>query len=275
MQQDMDQPGSLLEGAEGILCDLDGCLISGNQLLAGAVEFIRAYGDKLVVVTNNSTDSPVSLSRRLEAIGLHIPASRILLAGICAVEMIAVQSPGAQVFIAGTDEIARHAEAQGLAVVSDTPDIVLLTRDEKFSYQTLQAIIGHLLGGAVLWVANTDRTHPGQNGHPVPETGTLLAAIRSCLPDTVWEEVGKPSGALYQKALDLLGLAPEQTVAVGDNPDTDGEGARRAGIRSIIIGGDVTGARSLADLLPVTGFPVTGDGNIGSEAPAKADLNDD
>lgn len=257
MQPPKDNFGYKLDDVDGILCDLDGCLVSDNQPLIGAVEFVRAYGGKMVLMSNNSTDSPRSLCRKLEAIGLNLPASRILLAGTYAVDLISQQYPGAQIFIAGTDEITNHAVAQGLTIVTDTPEIVLLTRDEDFSYKKLQLIIGYLLGGASLWVANMDRSHPGLNGNPVPETGTLFAMIKSCLPDIEWQEVGKPEGFLYKKALELLDLAPKQTMAIGDNPDTDGEGARRLGIRSIIIGGDALSSRSLVNLLPSANLPIT------------------
>ncbi|HSH46965.1 MAG TPA: hypothetical protein VK991_00005, partial [Halomonas sp.] len=39
-----------------ILCDLDGCLISGDTLLSGVQVFTRQVHDRLWIVSNNSTD---------------------------------------------------------------------------------------------------------------------------------------------------------------------------------------------------------------------------
>ena len=54
------------------------------------------------------------------------------------------------------------------------------------------------------------------------------------------EGVEKPDPRLFQICLDQLGVAPEDVVHVGDNPEDDGLGAQAAGIRPILI--DRTGA---------------------------------
>jgi putative hydrolase of the HAD superfamily len=50
-------------------------------------------------------------------------------------------------------------------------------------------------------------------------------------------EVGaaKPAGAVFERALELAGAAPDQAVHVGDSIDNDVEGARAAGIRAILV----------------------------------------
>lgn len=47
--------------------------------------------------------------------------------------------------------------------------------------------------------------------------------------------VGKPHPAIYQAALDALGLLPSQALFVGDRLDTDIAGARAAGIAAVRI----------------------------------------
>ncbi|MDD9265890.1 HAD family hydrolase [Paenibacillus sp. GCM10023248] len=46
---------------------------------------------------------------------------------------------------------------------------------------------------------------------------------------------GKPDPAIFEHALELLGLSAEEAVMVGDNLDTDISGALAAGIRSVWI----------------------------------------
>ena len=45
----------------------------------------------------------------------------------------------------------------------------------------------------------------------------------------------KPSRAIFEIALERMGVAPEDAVHVGDLPEADGEGAASAGIRPVII----------------------------------------
>jgi putative hydrolase of the HAD superfamily len=50
-------------------------------------------------------------------------------------------------------------------------------------------------------------------------------------------EVGfrKPNPEIFRVALEKAGVRPEEAIHVGDLPEEDGEGARRAGIRAVII----------------------------------------
>jgi ribonucleotide monophosphatase NagD (HAD superfamily) len=43
--------------------------------------------------------------------------------------------------------------------------------------------------------------------------------------------IGKPEPTLFEAGLKLLGLEAREVAMVGDNPVTDGEGARRLGLR--------------------------------------------
>ncbi|WP_163544577.1 HAD family hydrolase [Occultella kanbiaonis] len=45
--------------------------------------------------------------------------------------------------------------------------------------------------------------------------------------------VGKPDPRVFLEACRLLGTAPEETIYVGDELDTDGRGAQRAGLRGV------------------------------------------
>lgn len=56
-------------------------------------------------------------------------------------------------------------------------------------------------------------------------------------------EVGceKPDPAIFRRACRELGVAPERCLHVGDRPREDGDGARSAGIRAVLVGAPLTG----------------------------------
>ncbi|MFC3227952.1 HAD-IIA family hydrolase [Marinibaculum pumilum] len=237
-----------LRSRRAILCDLDGCLIAGDRLLPGAAAFLAAHGDRLWIVSNNSTDTPATLSTRLAGMGLAVDAGRILLAGTCALDWIAARWPGAAVEIHGSDAIRAHAAGLGLRLDAATRSgtgIVLLTRDTGLTYASLSRLVARLVSGTRLVVANPDFSHPGPDGAPVPETGALLQAVLSCRPGLAHDTIGKPEPILLQAALVRAGAAAAEAVLIGDNPATDGEGARRLGIPFI----RVDSAAGLAPLL--------------------------
>jgi HAD superfamily hydrolase (TIGR01450 family) len=236
---------SLAVATDGLLIDLDGCLLSGGQPAEGAPELVRAYGDRLAIVSNNSTDTPEEMAVRLAAIGLTIPPHRIILAGAVAADMIAEERPQARVLALAGAGLRTYMSRRGLRLVDDMPDLVFVARDIDFSYRRLHAAVRALSSGAGLIAANPDDTHPDEDGIPVPETGVLVAALSAAVPSARPRYIGKPGAALFRAALGVLDAVPERTVMIGDNPDTDGAGAARLGIPCVIIGPDFT----LADLL--------------------------
>lgn len=232
-----------------ILCDLDGCLVAGEAVLPGARRLIDRARRRLWICSNNSTDTPASLAGRLHGMGLEVAAERIVLAGTTALEAICRRTPGARIAIHGSSELRRFACAGGLALDDATPQIVLLARDLEFSYAALNRLIRTLRSGARLVVVNEDATHPGGDGFPVAETGALLAAVAKCLPELRYESFGKPEAAMYESIMTAARCAPDEVLAIGDNPETDGRGAERLGIDFALIGNAAGAFETLEHLL--------------------------
>ena len=220
---------------QAVLCDLDGCLISGGGILAGARELVSGSGERLWIVSNNSSDTSETLATRLAGIGLDVPAGRILLAGEETVRHLARHQPQARVAMHVEAPLVELAAALGLLQSKLDPDIVLLGRDARFDLASLEQIAAHVCDGAQLWVTNIDATHPGPTGLPVPETGALLAAVRACCGPVPAHCIGKPSPDLVELALRRSGTSPREAVFIGDNSATDGEAARAAGVEFIHI----------------------------------------
>ena len=77
-------------------------------------------------------------------------------------------------------------------------------------------------------------------------------------------EVGvrKPDPGIFRLALEKAGVRPEEAIHVGDLPEEDAEGARRAGVRPVLIdrkrritpegtAGDILRVTTLAELIPL------------------------
>ena len=233
-------------GAKGFLIDLDGTLVSGRQLLPGAAELLRVLEDRFVIVSNDSEHMPEQLSRRFRDWGVRVAPEQIVLAGACAIETIAEDRPGARLMPLASPVLRRHARQSGLEIDEISPEIVLVTRDRRFNYAKLAAAAEAVHRGARLVLANPDVSHPGPQGQPVPEAGALAAALLACTGPVECLVVGKPEPAMFAAACRRLGLRPEDVVMIGDNPATDGAGARRMGMPFVQVA-----PGGLLQLLPV------------------------
>jgi HAD superfamily hydrolase (TIGR01450 family) len=232
----------LCNNVRWFVVDLDGTLIRGREAIPGAGCLLQRISGRCVLLSNNSTQSEAELAAELLDHGLIMPVARILLAGMAAVDLVAEEHPGAPVLVLGSPALRRRADERGLLPEGGRPAAVVLARDTAFSYRRLEAAVDALRGGSALYVANPDLTHPGANGGAVPETGALLQALLACTGPVTYRLVGKPADRLFRQALCRLGGRPAETLVIGDNPETDGVGAERLGMRFVRVGspGDPT-----------------------------------
>ncbi len=223
--------GKFVAGYGQILCDLDGCLMTGGQYYRDSADFVAACGDRLWIVSNNSTHSAKQLSGIFGAAGLVVPEQRILLAGEQTLLRLArLPGPRTLRLYSGPAliDLARELEFD---LDAPKPAHVLLCRSAGFVLPDLTEIVRLVVaGGARLWVANTDVSHPGPDGLPVPETGALLAALHAIVPALQFETMGKPSPDMIGMALAATGVMPGNAVFVDDNLDTGGRAAHSAGV---------------------------------------------
>lgn len=229
----------MLEGARGILLDWDGCIAIGNRVLPAARTLIAEHRERIAIVSNNSTHLPADFEELLAQQGISLPRERIFLAGAEAIRQIASRS-ATRVLMLSAPRMRDYAREMGVTLARHRAGLVLLMRDAGFTYAKLALAANALRSGAKLVVANADLTHPAPDDGIMPETGALLAALLACTTETdevSREIIGKPSPLLFERACAVLGVAPDETVMVGDNPATDGEGALNAGIRPILVGG--------------------------------------
>lgn len=240
------------EDYDAVLADMDGVLVFGENAAPGAIELLHRVRDRLFVVTNDSTYTPVGLAKRLARVGLDINADHILLAGALAIETLKRDFADAVILIRGECALHDMAHHAGLRLWKshEKIDIVLLGRDSSFNVRALQQITRAVEDGASLWVTNPDLRHPIGGGRYVYQTGALLASVIGCVGNIPVRVIGKPDPNLFLEALARAGVTPERAIMLGDNPETDGRGALLAGIPIILLGeSEESQASNLAALL--------------------------
>ncbi len=233
---DRHEARALLDAAQLALIDLDGCLAFGNVPHPAASALLDRLDGRYAILSNNSTQTPDELAGILGANGLAIDPQRILLAGSTMVDVLAAEYAGRRVCLLANEGILAYARNAGLHLTGDGADVVALTRDPTLTHEKLSVALEALHRGAALVASNPDLTHPGPDCVPVLETGAILAIFRACMPTLAWRIIGKPDPGMFEAALRRFDCTAGRAVMIGDNPETDGAGARNCGIAPILLG---------------------------------------
>lgn len=232
MKSVVNQTGS---PSAGYLLDMDGVLYHGRRAVPGAADFIRrvnAAGTPYLCITNHACYSPRALARRLAGLGIAVPAARILTSGQATAAWLRGQG-AKRVFAIGERPFLAALAAAGIEPDSARPSHVVVALDRRVTYERLANAARHIMAGAAFVGTNPDPSYPTAAG-PAPECGFYLAALErmtGCSPVII----GKPAPHLFEIGAATLGLPPARLTMVGDRLDTDVLGARRLGLRAVLV----------------------------------------
>jgi len=242
--------GSLIEGFDGIVCDLDGVVYRGHEAVPHAVESLLSAlssGVAVVYATNNASRAPGDVAAHLDSLGLTGPESRVVTSAQAGAHYLAERCPrGSRVLAVGGPGVSLALKEVGLLPVSvagkrsgEAPVAVLQGYGAEVAWTDL-AEAAHAIQAGALWVAtNIDSTLPTDRGL-APGNGALVDAVRQAVSvDPV--VVGKPHTPLYELSVSVLGTGLDRTLAIGDRLDTDILGASAAGMASLFVFGGVHG----------------------------------
>lgn len=222
--------------------DLDGVVWLGDEAIPGAADAIariRATGDRVLFVTNNSFAPVATTEAKLASMGIPAEGDVVnsALAGATLVR------PGERVLVCGGPGIVEASEARGAEAILNTGqsggvagiDVVMVGFHRDFDYERLRVAAGAIRAGARFVATNDDATYPTPAG-PIPGGGSLVAAVAYATGATPLV-AGKP----HEPMVGLVrGLAGGSGTMVGDRPDTDGRFAVALGFRNALVLSGVT-----------------------------------
>ncbi len=221
-----------------VLFDMDGVLYRGRQALEGVSEllaFLDQRGIGYACITNNASMTPAQYEEKLAAMGIAMPASRVITSAIATAHALRAEYPrGTKVFIVGMRGLREALLADGYFVEDENaPELVVQAIDFELTYATLRRAALLIRAGARYIATNPDRTFPSEEGL-IPGSGAVMAALVAAT-DVTPTVIGKPAPAMFHVAAASLGAPPAATLVIGDRLDTDIEGARAAGMPSALV----------------------------------------
>ena len=226
------------------LLDLDGVVWLGSEPIPGAAEAVarlRARGERVAFITNNSNAPAASVEAKLAAFG--IPAAGDVVTSADAGARLV--EPGERVLVTGGPGVWQAVEDRAAipvdALDEGDVDAVLVGYHREFDYERMRVAARAVRRGARLLATNDDATFPTPAG-PIPGNGSILAGIvvAAGSPPVVVAGKGHPT---------MADLVRERYGAdgwmVGDRPDTDGRFARTVGYGFALV---LSGVTTAADL---------------------------
>jgi 4-nitrophenyl phosphatase len=182
---------------------------------------------------------------RLASIGVQITDDQVLTsAQATALYLPRVAPRGARVLVVGGQGLKDEVARAGYQLVDQEADVVTVGIDWDLTYDKLKRATIEILHGAKFVGTNGDKTYPGAEGI-IPGAGAILAAIQTAT-DVAPLVIGKPEPAMFDIAVEKMGVPTASTGMLGDRLDTDIAGAQRAGLVSILVLTGVTTRESLS-----------------------------
>ncbi|MGZ8095949.1 MAG: TIGR01458 family HAD-type hydrolase [Methylosarcina sp.] len=223
-----------LSSIRGLLCDLDGVLYVGGNVIEGAIAAIteiKRRGYRCRFITNTSTASSASLHRKLTGLGFDVAEHEIISAPRAAlIYLRQFDDPVCHLLLA--DDVKkdfrhfRQSDSQAdFVIIGDIGD--------AWSYALLNKVFNLLMEGARLIAIHKNRFWQTEQGLQM-DIGGFVSALEyaSRKQATI---IGKPSPAFFQAALTELDLPPEKVAIVGDDIDFDIGGGQSAGLTGILV----------------------------------------
>ena len=221
---------------QGFICDMDGVIYHGNQVLPGVIEFIdwlHRENKDFLFLTNNSGYTPRELQQKLARMGLDVPEEHFYTSALSTASFLKEQAPGCSVYAIGEAGLLNALYDAGITMNDVNPDYVVIGEGKSYSLDTLTKATNLVLKGAKLIGANSDLTGPIENGI-APACRALIAPIELATGKQAYF-CGKPNPLMMRTGLNILGCHSAEAVMVGDRMDTDVISGMECGMSTVLV----------------------------------------
>jgi HAD superfamily hydrolase (TIGR01458 family) len=222
---------------EGLLLDIDGVLAVSWEPIPGAMEtlaWLRREHVPFRLITNTTTHTRRRLAETLAAGGVHVAPDEVVTAIVATAEYLRGHRPGAKAFVLSDGDPGEDLEGVPVVDAPEDADVVVLGgAGDGFSYDALNRVFRRLMDGAPLIGMHRNLYWRTSNGWEL-DAGAYINGLEAAsgVSATI---CGKPAGAFFTAALDLLGVPAERAAMVGDDITNDVVGAQAAGIRGVLV----------------------------------------
>ncbi len=230
-----------INSKKGFICDMDGVIYHGNQILPGVrefVEWLQKENKSFLFLTNSSERSPLELRQKLLRMGLDVGEEHFYTSALATAHFLKTQHPNCTAYVIGEPGLMNALYEQGIIMNDVNPDYVVVGETKNYNYENIVRAVRFVFNGAKLIGTNPDMTGPSENGI-VPACQALVSPIELTTGKVAYY-LGKPNPLMMKSGIKILGVAPEDAVIVGDRMDTDIIAGVESGIETVLVLSGVT-----------------------------------
>lgn len=225
----------------GFICDMDGVIYHGNQILDGVFDFVNWMIDsdkKFVFLTNSPEKTPHELSMKLERMGLKVSADHFYTSAMATAEFLHSQNPDCTAYVIGESALTKALYDQKIYMNDINPDYVVVGETRSYNFEKIEKAIELVNKGAKLIGTNPDITGPTERGI-MPATGSLIAPIEIATGKKAYF-VGKPNPLMLRHGLRKINCHSEEIAFIGDRMDTDIIAGIESNVDTVLVLSGVT-----------------------------------
>ncbi len=257
---------SALRAKKGFICDMDGVIYRGNQLLPGVREFVdwmNREGKKYLFLTNSSERSPKELQQKLGRMGLRVGEEHFYTSALATARFLSLQAPGCTAYVIGAPGLLNALYDCGITMNDVDPDYVIVGETATYNFEMISKAVRLVLRGARLIATNSDLTGPVENG-VAPACRALVAPVELATGKHAYF-MGKPNPLMMRTGLKLLDVHSEEAAMVGDRMDTDVIAGLESGLDTVLVLSGCTSRGELDDYPYRPNYILNGVGDIPGE----------
>lgn len=232
-----------LQRAELFLLDMDGTLYLGDEVLDGAIDFIRLLektGRQYIYLTNNSSRAGKDYIPRLRALGFPCEEENVYSSGMAVAEYLLKNYPGQAVYPVGTERFSAELESYGISFSENEAQVVVVGFDRELTYEKLEKAVHFLRRGAAFIAANPDYVCPMPGDEVLPDCGSICALLTAATGRKPYY-IGKPNRSMIDLMGEKTGLPNSRIAVVGDRLYTDiAVGVNAGAVSVLVLSGETT-----------------------------------
>lgn len=219
---------------QALLIDLDGVLYVEEEPVPGAraaVAELRDSGAALRFVTNTTARPRRMIVERLHRLGFDPEPGELITPASLAVAHCHERGHE-RVALLMNDSVKEDFSALE-ETVDDAQAVIVGDLGEAFGYEILNRAFRQLMNGAELVALQKNRFWLTPAGLSL-DVGAFVAALEYASGAEAYV-VGKPAPAFFATTLAEIPVAPGRAAMVGDDVESDVDGAQRAGLTGILV----------------------------------------
>lgn len=216
---------------KAVLCDIGGVLYVGDAPIKGAIEAVAKIKAHYPIrfITNTTQKTGAQVVKKLQEVGFDIQEDEVITALDMTKMFLEQHQSNAQFLL--TDNALNFFDS---LKIYPTNYVVVGDAQDNFSYKNLNNAFRSLLNGAQLLAVANNRYFKDDDNEMSMDAGGFVSALEYASGQQA-QIIGKPSTEFYKLAAAALNAQPNECVMIGDDIESDIEGAQKAGMFSILV----------------------------------------